>query len=285
MSPGRRRDRFGELSDPTLHVSPDAARTVHLAHHVVKQHVRRAGRRRRRRRADDGVGREGRLERVGFEPAIEDRTGRARQDLRRARCVRSEAQEAPAHPGEAPEVTWPGGERRWSLEQRRLDRASNAVQHGFVLGQPLGVPRGELRHLAPVHGGVPAEEQRATVRERRERRGVAAKDAIPVPREVEVAHDLRPEQAHDVRGRRDPKPFPGLLRDARAAHPVLRLEHHHREPRACEVRGRDQPVVAGADDGDVEGAHRVGVGPRAPRRNTPRVTSACGRKPGREAGL
>ena len=148
--PRRGGDRLRQRAHPAAHVPPHAAGAVHLAHHVVEQHVGGARRGRRRPRADDRVGRERRLQRVGLEPAVEDVARGAGEDLDRSRPVAAEPQEAQAEPRQPQGVAPAPGERvRRRGEQRRLDRRRDPLEHRLVLREPLGVARGELRHLAP----------------------------------------------------------------------------------------------------------------------------------------
>ncbi len=69
--------------------------------------------------------------------------------------------------------------------------------------------------------------------------------------ELEVADDLRPEQAADVRRRRYLEAGPQLFRDASAAHDLAALQHQNAQPRARQVSRRHQPVVASPDHDGV----------------------------------
>ena len=253
---GGRGDGLRERPHPALHVAPDAAGAVALAHHVVEEHVGRAGSRGRGHGADDGVGGERGLHLVRLEPAVEDGSRRRGQDLHGSRAVAAELEEAPPGAGEAEEVAGASGEGVGGrLEKRGLDGPGDPLQHGLVGGEPFGVARGELRHLAPVQRRVGPHEQRAAVGEGSEGRRVARQELVAVAGELEVADDLRAEEAHHVGGRGDPEPRPGLLGDRRAAHPVAGLEHEDLLAGARQVGGGDEPVVAGADDDRVPGLH------------------------------
>ena len=72
-----------------------------------------------------------------------------------------------------------------------------------------------------------------------------------VPREVEVADDLRPQQAHDVREHREREAGEDLLAHRRPADPLAALEDDDALAGTREVRGRDEAVVAAADDDRV----------------------------------
>ena len=79
--------------------------------------------------------------------------------------------------------------------------------------------------------------------------------------EVEVGHQLLGHETDEVGVARQPGRQPGerAHRDGGAAGVVEALENGHREARAGEVGGRDETVVAAADNGDVvavlTGAH------------------------------
>ena len=78
-----------------------------------------------------------------------------------------------------------------------------------------------------------------------------------MPGEVELADDLGPQQADDVRGHREAVARHDLLGDGSAAQHVSSLQHEHAPAGPGEVGGADQAVVAAADhDGVVRGSHR-----------------------------
>src|SRR5712671_4122677 len=71
-------------------------------------------------------------------------------------------------------------------------------------------------------------------------------------REIEIADDLRAQQAVQIRGGRNAEPGPQLLSDARAAYQLAPLEHQHPQSGAREVGGRDEAVMPSADYDKVE---------------------------------
>jgi MFS transporter len=71
---------------------------------------------------------------------------------------------------------------------------------------------------------------------------------VAVLAQAQVGDDLRLEHRDDVRRARDAIAGPELLGDARAAEHVAALEHADVEPRAGQVGGRGERVVAPADD-------------------------------------
>ena len=72
-----------------------------------------------------------------------------------------------------------------------------------------------------------------------------------MPRQVELADDLGPQQRHDVRADRELEAREHLFGDRGAAEHVPPFEHQHLLARARQVGGGDQAVVAAADDDDV----------------------------------
>ncbi len=84
--------------------------------------------------------------------------------------------------------------------------------------------------------------------------GAASSTSSPRARRREVAPDRGPQEAEHVGARRGPEAGRELLRRARAADDLPPLDHHGPQPGPGEVRRGDEPVVAGADDDDVEAA-------------------------------
>ncbi len=77
-----------------------------------------------------------------------------------------------------------------------------------------------------------------------------------MPRELEVADDLGPQQTHHIRENRESEARENLLADRRASDHRTPLEHQYPAARPGEVRGGHETVVAGADDDRVIGALR-----------------------------
>ena len=84
---------------------------------------------------------------------------------------------------------------------------------------------------------------------------------------VQLADDLGPQQRDDVREDREAEAREDLLGHGRAAEDVAPLEDERLHPGPGQVRGRDQPVVAAADDDRVvplrHASPRSGAGTRA----------------------
>src|SRR4029079_8231361 len=105
-----------------------------------------------------------------------------------------------------------------------------------------------------------AGPRRGARKERREC-AVERQDLEAVPRQLELADDLRPQQAHHVRRNREAEPWDDLLGHGGPAATVRRLEAEGARAAACERGGRDKPIVATADhDGVVLATGHRGEG-------------------------
>ena len=148
------RHRLGDGAHAADGVTPDAALAVHLAKHVVQQHVRRARGVGTRVVADDAVEAVHGLDGIALEPAVEvvaGGHGKEREQLAPERHV---------------ELPQPAADLRGAhqLRQRRAPAAGHGVrrrrQHQVaqhvgdrieplaVAGEPRGIARREARHLA-----------------------------------------------------------------------------------------------------------------------------------------
>ncbi len=138
--------------------------------------------------------------------------------------------------------------------QDRLHEAAH-VDHRlavFVVG--FGIDFRVARDLAAGLGVIVDPPQVVAVRHRRER-AVERQDLEAMPRQVELADDLRPQQRDHVRADRELEAREYLFRDRGAADHVPPLEHQHLAPRPRQVGGVDEPVVPAADDDHVVVRH------------------------------
>src|SRR5262249_22713912 len=87
------------------HVAPDSTLAVGLAHHVMEEHVGGARHRRGGHCANDGIGGQSCLELFRFEPAVEDRPGRAGKYLDRLAHPRPEFAERTTQLKKTPQVS------------------------------------------------------------------------------------------------------------------------------------------------------------------------------------
>ena len=172
------------------------------------------------------------------------------------------------------------GVRGRPLEGHPSARTSGAGPRASVVVRTMRPPPGCGEPTPPRTAGrrrrLPARRpRRSTRRSRRGRRrrpaaarrvrrhrgrgggeapGVAVEVAQPVGGEVQVLDDAALPDDH-VRARTavDAHPGPPLDRGDRTTEDVVGLDHLDRQPGARQVAGRDQPVVAGADDDHVDG--------------------------------
>jgi len=104
--------------------------------------------------------------------------------------------------------------------------------------------------------GVVPEAQGSPVIERAPEMRVDYVHAIPVAAQVElVDHTMVEEATRYAHGlTNEPRVFERMLEGARTADAVARLEHEHGAPRASEICGGGEAVVAGADHDHIPGA-------------------------------
>ena len=242
--------------------APGAERAVDLAHVVVEQDVGRARALDALVRADDPRRRHRRLERIGLEPLVEEVRGAHRHELDEDRLLAlRELLEAAGEAGQ--------GQQRPRIEagqvgrgdgQDRLDEPGHLDHQLAVFLVRLGVARRPAAQLAdgpavvvdPPQVVAAAVGRALALVERRER-AVERQDVQAVPRQLEVADDLGPEQRDDVAEDREAEAREELLGHRGAAQDVALLEDEGLHAGAGEIGGADQAVVAAADDDRVVG--------------------------------
>ncbi len=256
--------RRRQPTHPTANVTPDAPRPARFTHHVVQEHVRASRRADRQERADDRVGGERRLQNVALEPAVENRPGRAREQLDRLRQIGTQIAERPvespelfavaeplAHADMAPLV----GQRQrvgCRLAEHRLEHRGHPLQKRVVARILDGIFHAELGDLAVAEREVGPHRQAAAIGQRRERRRRARQNLEPVFPQLQLADDFREKQADHIGGGRDLVARPELLGGRAAAQHVPPLEHAHLLPGPGQIRGANQSVVSAADDDCVK---------------------------------
>src|SRR5689334_5306501 len=248
----RRGDRVGDRAGSAAGEAPRAEGAVDLAHVVVEQDVRRAGRAHAEEGPDDAGRGHRRLQDVRLEPLVEEVHGRHRHqlDLVVAVVVRQPA-ESLAHEEEvlqALPVQLGRVGRRHSED--RLDEASHVGHRLAVLVVRLGVDLRVARDLAVSPAVVVDAPEIVAVGHRRER-AVERQDLEAVPRQVEVADDLGPQKRDDVGADREAEAGEDLLGHRGAAEHMAPLEHEDLLARAREIGGVNEPVVPAADHDDV----------------------------------
>ena len=132
----------------------------------------------------------------------------------------------------------------------RLDRLGRARHDAAVFVGRFGVARRVAVELAARQVVVVPGGEVVAVVHRRDR-ARQRQDLQAVPRQFEVADDLRPQQADDVGELAEAVAGEDLLGDRGAADDLAPLEHDDLLARARQVGAGDQAVVAGADDDRV----------------------------------
>ncbi len=241
-------DRRADGSVATFRESPRAENPVQLAHVVVQQNICGSGRAGSEQCADDPACRFGRLQRFGLEPFVQV-IGRAhgQQLVERVKVLRPEIAEMPAESCQSGEVPWTERRRvgRHHAEQR-LHRARHPVQHATELVVGLRVAQRVTRDLASILVVIVALREVVAGGEGRQR-ALERQNVQTVAREIKVANDLRPEQAHHVREDGEREPGKDLLAQRRAADLLATLDHEDALPASRQVRCADQAVVPAAD--------------------------------------
>src|SRR5437868_7032726 len=102
---------------------------------------------------------------------------------------------------------------------------------------------GPLREVITIH--------------KRGERAFKRQDLQPVLRQLELADDLGPQQAHDIGKDREAEAREHFLAHRRAADALAPLEYKNLAPRAREIGGAGETVVAAADDDGVVALHAL----------------------------
>ncbi len=139
---------------------------------------------------------------------------------------------------------------RRRLVEQRLDGADHHRDVVAVLVVGVGVALGVARDLLDVLVAVLPHHEAVAVLHRAER-GRHQQRHEAVLDEVELVHDVGPQQAQGVRERRELEAGAELLGDRRPADEVAPLEDQRAQARLGEVGPVDQPVVPAADDDRV----------------------------------
>jgi hypothetical protein len=91
-----------------------------------------------------------------------------------------------------------------------------------------------------------------------DRAALVGDDLQAEARQLEVAHDLGPEQRTDIGAVGIEEARRQRAARRRAADPLVLLDHQHVEAGALQVASVDEPVMAAADDDCVPGFQAVG---------------------------
>ncbi len=143
------------------------------------------------------------------------------------------------------------GRIRRLAHQQRLDELALAHHVARIAVVGFGIALRMARDLAAQRIVIVVQRQMAAALHH----GAAAlvgNDLQPVLRQLQRAHDLRPQQAAHVGAVRVGEVLVQLPAHRRAADEGVALQHQHLESGARQIAGGDQAVVAGADDDRVE---------------------------------
>jgi hypothetical protein len=206
--------------------------------------------------AVDAVGEHERLHLLGFVVAVEEVAKAARQERGHlGDLIAGDAAEALSDAKRLHDAGKPCGVdvgRR--LEKEGLEIARELLQAGVDPREGRCVPRRQALQLRDRRAHVRPPREDVAVGKRHLERGIAGHHAQAVRAQAEVADDLGPEHARDVRRGGGPAARCDLLRDAAPAEDLAALQDEHAEPPAREIGGRGEAVVAPAHH------HGVGIG-------------------------
>ncbi len=138
---------------------------------------------------------------------------------------------------------------RRRLEGDRAQNVGHALEPRLIGVETLGVAGRELGDLGFRAPG--RRLQIAAIGKGQEVGERPLDDPQAVPREIEIPDDRRMEQRNGVGGDGIAESGMKFLRCRRAADDGAPLDHRDLQSRRREIGGRDQAVVAAADDDDV----------------------------------
>ncbi len=203
---------------------------------------------------DLGVEPERRLDGVALEPPVEELACAARREIPQValRAARKKCELPAQREGAQAAAPAPVQVGR-CLEDESAQRIRRCFDGAVVVGQALRVARGKPGQFPLGIGEGRSQPERTVVGQGQEIREGALEDFQSVLGQAQVADHLGVKQAHRVGGRGIAKSGSEFLGYRRAAHHGAPLEYAHLEPRAGEVAGAHEAVVAAADDDDIVG--------------------------------
>ena len=142
------------------------------------------------------------------------------------------------------------GDIRRHLQNEGAQHIGNGVDFiaiGIHIGGVLGRKLGDFGFGAPGSG-----EEIAAIGLGDEVRGAAFHHAQAFGGQIQISDDFGVEQAHRIGGHRIAETGVEFLRHRRTADHMAAFQHFHLQPRAGEIKGADEPVVAGPDDDGVK---------------------------------
>src|SRR5690606_17719735 len=87
------------------------------------------------------------------------------------------------------------------------------------------------------------------------RTALISDDLQPETGQLQVSHDLRPEQRADIGAVGVQEAWRELPAGSRTADPIVLFHHQHIQPGALQVAGVNQPVMAATHDDRVPSLH------------------------------
>ena len=246
------RHRLRDRAHAAHHMAPGALLPVHLAEHMVQQHIGPAGRVGRRIIADHRVETEHGLDRVAFEPAVQEAARRLGEQVQRVALLLDR------QPGDPPALAQRGDDHVHAvadigraLQHQIAHYVRHLLQRVIISGQGGGVAAAELGELRLALRDAAAQRQILAIGQRQEIADRALDHAIALLHQSHVANDLGIEQADRVAGGGIAEAGMELLRHCRAADDGPPLQDAHLVPRPRQVKGADQPIMPAADDDGV----------------------------------
>jgi len=232
-------------------MAPDAALAVNLAKAMMQQHIAGSRRVRTGPGADNAVKAEQRLDRVAFEPAIEDLGRRTGEEIEHvAARVEGQFGKPPAQRRRLQKFRdrrEPAaiGDIGRGLEQQVAQHAGGIFEHPVVTLERFGVAGRKLRHRGPGHAR--SGLQRPPVRQGQKIAHPPLDDLEPVAVQFQIGDHLGIEQRHRVGGDGIAEAGMKFLGDRGAADRVVLFKDRNLVPGRRQIPGADQPVVAAAD--------------------------------------
>ncbi len=278
--------RLGDRAHAADGVAPGALDPVHLAEHMMQQHVGRTGCIRTGVVADHAVETEQRLHRLALEPAVQVLAGRDGEQIQQflAQGFVQRMQPAPQARGaqqfrQRLPPTAIGQVGGW-LQRQRAQHVGNRIEAGLVGRQPLGVAGREPGEFGA--GLAAAGQQVATFGQRQEVVATTLDHPQAVAGQIQIGNDPRLQQRDRIGGDRIAEAGMELFGDRRPAQHPAPFQHGHLQSGPRQVGGAGQAIVAPANQQDIPNglAHAPSPASSAERKRGPAPATA-----GRQARL
>ncbi len=213
---------------PPLRDAPGAERAVDLAHVVVQQHVRGAGRAHAQERPDDARRRHRRLQQIGLEPLVEEVRGAHRHQL----------DERLLEPlGAARRSAWPGRPRAATRAGRCRPGSGGIMDRMGLTNRAISTMAGRTPRRPRRRSATTGGSRGWSCRGRSRATGSRRRAGVNVPSSGRISRPCRgrsrsrmisgPQQRHHVGEDAEPEAGEDLLGDGRAAQDVAALQDQH----------------------------------------------------------